>query len=240
MRTFALLSLLTACALGAPMLALRQLPGDSVNGPTALSHPNVNNGESVEGSVEDTTSLNGAVISNAMGNDLTKITQNTNVHDNEILNPNVNTASNTQGDVVVGNGNQVFPGHAWGHGSNIVFRRQHQGGAAGHMVNAPSAIDNAMVNNGASTEGSLKADTSANGATVVNPVGNDLTQINSNEETQGNVFENPNWNQASGNNGPTLAGNNNIFVPVINEAGAIQFHNGDMMDAALAAAAVHQ
>ncbi|KAJ2569154.1 hypothetical protein GGH95_004304, partial [Coemansia sp. RSA 1836] len=88
--------------------------------------------------------------------------------------------------------------------------------------------------------GSLKADTSANGATVVNPVGNDLTQINSNEETQGNVFENPNWNQASGNNGPTLAGNNNIFVPVINEAGAIQFHNGDMMDAALAAAAVHQ
>ncbi|KAJ2908381.1 hypothetical protein GGI21_002943, partial [Coemansia aciculifera] len=198
------------------MLALRQLPGDSVNGPTALSHPNVNNGEQVEGSVEDSTSLNGAVISNAMGNTLTKVTQNTNVHDNEILNPNVNSASNTEGDVVVGNGNQVFPGNA--HGHSIVFKRQVPGG---RMVNAPVALDNPMVNNGASTEGSLRADTSANGATVVNPVGNDLTQVNNNEETQGNVFENPNWNQISGNNGPSLAGNNNIFVPVVNEAGAI-------------------
>ncbi|KAJ2073347.1 hypothetical protein GGH13_002062 [Coemansia sp. S155-1] len=229
MRTFALLSLLAACAVGAPMLVLRQLPGDSVNGPTALSHPNINNGESVEGSVEDTTSLNGAVISNAMGNDITKITQNTNWHDNTILNPNINTASNTQGDVVVGNGNQVFP--AFGRGSSVVFKRQ----APGHMVNGPTALSNPTVNNGASTQGSLKADTSANGATMVNPVGNEFSQVNSNQEVADNVFENPNWNQISGNNGPALAGNNNIFVPVTNEAGAIQIDNGDLLNAALMA-----
>ncbi|KAJ2747167.1 hypothetical protein GGI20_000781 [Coemansia sp. BCRC 34301] len=225
MRTFSLISLLAACALAAP-LTLRQLPGSSVNGPTALSHPNVNNGEQVEGSVEDETSLNGAVISNAMGNDLTKITQNTNLHDNTILNPNINSASNTEGDVVVGNGNQVFPGNP--HTGNIVFRRQ-------GVVNAPAAVSNPLVNNGASTEGSLKVDSTANGAQVVNPVGNDLTQVNSNEEVADNVFENPNWNQISGNNGPALAGNNNIFVPVTNEAGAIQFHNGDLLDAAILA-----
>ncbi|KAJ1823625.1 hypothetical protein GGH91_000261 [Coemansia sp. RSA 2671] len=225
MRTFAFLSLLSACAIAAP-LVLRQLPGDSVNGPTALSHPNINNGESVEGSVEDETSLNGAVISNAMGNTLTKVTQNTNWHDNEILNPNVNSASNTQGDVVVGNGNQVFPGMAHGHG--IVFRRQ-------GMVNGPTALSNPKVNNGASTEGSLDAGVSANGATVVNPVGNDLTQVNSNQEVADNSFVNPNWNQISGNNGPAMAGNNNIFVPVTNEAGAIQIDNGDLLNAALMA-----
>ncbi|KAJ2036866.1 hypothetical protein IW146_004201 [Coemansia sp. RSA 922] len=231
MRTFALLSLLAACAVGAPMLVLRQLPGASVNGPTALSHPDINNGESVEGSVEDTTSLNGAVISNAMGNDITKITQNTNWHDNTILNPNINTASNTQGDVVVGNGNQVFP--AFGRGSSVVFKRQ----APGHMVNGPTALSNPTVNNGASTQGSLKADTSANGATMVNPVGNEFNQVNSNQEVADNVFENPNWNQISGNNGPALAGNNNIFVPVTNEAGAIQIDNGDLLNAALAGTA---
>ncbi|KAJ2325783.1 hypothetical protein GGH92_010379, partial [Coemansia sp. RSA 2673] len=182
------------------------------------------------GVVKDTTSLDGAVISNPTGNTLTKITENSDWHDNEILNPNVNSASNTQGDVVVGNGNQVFP--ALGHGSHIVFRRQFPGGRA---VNAPSAISNPSVNNGASTEGSLKVDSSANGAQVLNPVGNSLTQSNSNEEVADNVFENPNWNQIKGNNGPALAGNNNIFVPVTNEAGAIQFDNGDLLNAALMA-----
>ncbi|KAJ2832355.1 hypothetical protein GGI24_001265 [Coemansia furcata] len=227
MRTFALLSLLAACALAAPMLAMRQLPGNNVNGPTAMSHPDINNGEKIEGSIEDSESMNGAIISNPIGNTLTRVNQNTNVHDNTILNPNVNSASNTEGDVVVGNGNQVFP--AFGHGGHVVFRRQ----APGSSVNGPTANSHPVVNNGVSTEGALRADSSANGATVVNPVGNSQTQLNSNQEVADNVFENPNWNTISGNNGPAMAGNNNIFVPVNNEAGAIQIDNGDLINAAL-------
>ncbi|KAJ2875649.1 hypothetical protein FB639_003975, partial [Coemansia asiatica] len=84
-------------------------------------------------------------------------------------------------------------------------------------------------------EGSLEAEVEANGAQVVNPVGNDLTQVNQNEEISGNNLLNPNWNSITGNNGPALAGNNNIFVPVTNEAGAIQIDNGDLINAALLA-----
>ncbi|KAJ2164514.1 hypothetical protein IW145_003701 [Coemansia sp. RSA 521] len=228
MRTFALTALLAACAMAAPVFDVRQLPGDSVNGPTALSNPNINNGAQDEGVLKDTESMDGAQIINPVGNDLTKVNNNMNLHDNVLQNPNFNIAHDTQGGAVVGNNNEVFPGLGFG-SSGIVFKRQ--------AVNAPTAIDNPVVNNGALREGSLDAGMSANGANVVNPVGNDLTQLNQNEEVSGNNFENPNWNQISGNNGPALSGNNNIFVPVTNEAGAIQFDNGDLFNAALLAGA---
>ncbi|KAJ2823073.1 hypothetical protein IWW50_003940 [Coemansia erecta] len=231
MRTFALVTLLAASALAAPAaLHRRQLPGDSVNGPTALSNPNINNGAQDDGVLKDTESFDGAQIINPIGNDLTKVNENTNVHDNVLQNPNFNVAHDTQGPAVVGNDNEVFPGFGVHTSSGIVFKRQ-----LGSSVNAPAAIDNPTVNNGAMREGALDAGVSADGAAVVNPVGNDLTQLNSNEEVAGNNFENPNWNQISGNNGPALSGNNNIFVPVNNEAGAIQFDNGDLLNAALLA-----
>ncbi|KAJ2721891.1 hypothetical protein GGI07_003682 [Coemansia sp. Benny D115] len=217
-------------------LAARQLPGDSVNGPTAISNPTVNNGALDEGVLKDETSFAGAQIINPTGNELTTVNHNVNLHDNAILNPNFNVAHNTQGGVVVGNGNDVLdaraPARGWG---GIVFKRQ---APIANSVNAPAAISDPTVNNGALREGSLEAGVSANGAHVVNPVGNDLTQVNSNEEISGNNLLNPNWNQISGNNGPALAGNNNIFVPVTNEAGAIQIDNGDLINAALLAGGV--
>ncbi|KAJ2544386.1 hypothetical protein GGF49_001247 [Coemansia sp. RSA 1853] len=216
------------CAMAAPVLDVRQLPGDSVNGPTALSNPNINNGAQAEGVLEDNESMDGAQIINPVGNDLTKVNNNMNLHDNVLQNPNFNIAHDTQGGAVVGNNNDVYPGLGLG-SSGIVFKRQ--------AVNAPTAIDNPVVNNGAMREGSLDAGVSADGANVVNPVGNDVTQLNQNEEVSGNNFENPNWNQISNNNGPAMAGNGNIFVPVTNEAGAIQFDNGDLMNAALLAGA---
>ncbi|KAJ2809419.1 hypothetical protein H4R20_000144 [Coemansia guatemalensis] len=227
MRTFALVSFLAACAVAVP-LQVRQLPGNSVNGPTALSNPNINNGAQDEGVLKDSTSFDGAQIINPVGNDLTNVNNNLDFHDNVVENPNVNLASGGEGPAVVGNDNQVFPGPGHGDASHIVFRRQ-------SSVNAPAAVDNPTVNTGALKEGSLDSDLSADGAEVVNPVGNDLTQLNSNEEVAGNTFENPNWNKIDGNNGPALAGNNNIFVPVTNEQGAIQFDNGDLLDAALLA-----
>ncbi|KAJ1830248.1 hypothetical protein IWW55_003784 [Coemansia sp. RSA 2706] len=227
MRTFALVSLLAACAVAAPTTFRRQLPGDSVNGPTALSNPNINNGAQSEGSLKDDSSMDGAQIINPVGNDLTKVNTNQDFHDNVLQNPNFNVASNTQGGAVVGNNNEVFPGFG-AHSQGIVFRRQF----GGSSVNAPAAINDPTVNTGAMREGSLDADLSADGAAVVNPVGNDLTQLNQNDEVSGNNFENPNWNSISGNNGPALSGNNNIFVPVTNEQGAIQFDNGDLLAAA--------
>ncbi|KAJ1815929.1 hypothetical protein LPJ56_004424 [Coemansia sp. RSA 2599] len=221
-----------ASVIAAPMgFRLRQLPGDSVNGPTAISNPLVNNGALEEGSLKDESSLAGAQIINPVGNDITKVNTNVNLHDNAILNPNFNIAHNTHG-AVVGNDNEVIDARAPDAGWNgIVFRRQ----LPGNNVNAPAAVSNPMVNNGAAKEGSLEAEVEANGAQVVNPVGNDLTQVNQNEEISGNNLLNPNWNSITGNNGPALAGNNNIFVPVTNEAGAIQIDNGDLINAALLA-----
>ncbi|KAJ2377189.1 hypothetical protein IW150_001530 [Coemansia sp. RSA 2607] len=238
MRSFALLTLLAATALAAPFPAIvrRQLPGDTVNGSTAISNPLVNNGALDEGVLKDDTSFAGAQIINPVGNDLTKVNTNIDLHDNAILNPNVNLAKGTQGPVVVGNDNDVIdtrvPGGAW---NGIVFRRRQ---LPGNNVNAPAAVSNPTVNSGALQEGSLDAGVSANGATVVNPVGNDLTQLNQNQEISDNNLLNPNWNTISGNNGPALAGNNNIFVPVTNEAGAIQIDNGDLINAALLAGGI--
>ncbi|KAJ2768740.1 hypothetical protein IWQ57_003407 [Coemansia nantahalensis] len=214
MRVFALVGALAACAAAAP-LQVRQGEGDWVNGPTALSSPNVNNGEQTEGVLKSGTSLAGAEIINPVGNTMTEVNENNNVHDNIFQNPTVNLAQDTDGPAVVGSGNRIF-------------RRS-------RSVNAPAAIDHPTVNNGAMREGSLDAGLSADGATVVNPVGNDLAQVNDNTEVEGNNFENPNWNTIKNNNGPAMAGNGNIFVPVTNEAGAIQFDNGDLLNAAIMA-----
>ncbi|KAJ1877163.1 hypothetical protein LPJ57_004093 [Coemansia sp. RSA 486] len=235
MRSLGLVMFVAATSVFAAPLTfkLRQLPGgDTVNGPTAISNPLVNNGAFEEGSLKDESSLAGAQIINPMGNDITKVNTNINLHDNAILNPNFNVAHNTHG-AVVGNDNQVIdastPNDGW---NGIVFRKRQ---VPGNNVNAPAAVSNPMVNNGAAKEGALEAEIEMDGAQVVNPIGNDLTQVNQNEEISGNNLLNPNWNSITGNNGPALAGNNNIFVPVTNEAGAIQIDNGDLMNAAMLA-----
>ncbi|KAJ2485787.1 hypothetical protein EV174_001517 [Coemansia sp. RSA 2320] len=219
MRTFALVLIAAAAATAAPLSARQLVVGQpgadskSVNGPTALSSPQINNGAMQEGSVDSSTSLDGAVISNAMGNTITTVNDNMNFHDNIVTNPNINTASDTVGNVVVGNDNQVFPESSFG-SSGIVFRRQ---APAVNSVNAPSAINDPKVNNGAMQEGSTDASLSFDGASVVNPVGNSLAQVNDNTDVSDNSFVNPNWNTASNNNGPTLAGNGNTFIPINNE-----------------------
>ncbi|KAJ2449338.1 hypothetical protein EV183_004947 [Coemansia sp. RSA 2336] len=197
-----------------------------VNGPTALSNPTVNNGAMSQGELKDSTSMNGATFVNPTGNDLTKVNQNTDMHSNLLQNPNFNVATNTKGPAVVGNDNEVIP--VDNGPRSIVFKRQ---GA----VNGPTAMNDPTVNTGAMREGSMDSGISANGAAVSNPVGNDLTQVNQNEEISGNNLDNANFNSASNNQGPTMAGNNNVFVPVTNEQGAIQFDNGDLMKAAMIA-----
>ncbi|KAJ2260092.1 hypothetical protein GGI01_003215 [Coemansia sp. RSA 376] len=193
MRTCALILLAAMTASAAP-LATRQLmvgqsgaDSKSVNGPTALSNPEVNNGVLTDSSIDTSTSLDNAIISNPIGNTLTTVNDNTSFHDNIITNPNINSASNTAGSVVVGNDNQVFRGNTLQGPSDIVFKRQ-----------APGSVS----------------------------IGNSLTQVNDNTDVSDNAFVDPNWNTVSNNNGPSLAGNNNVFVPINNEGMIVNLDPG--------------
>ncbi|KAJ2013898.1 hypothetical protein H4218_001606 [Coemansia sp. IMI 209128] len=229
MRTCALILLAAVAASAAPLTARQLMVGQpgaeskSVNGPTALSNAQVNNGALTEGTIDTSTSLDNAIISNPIGNTLTTVNENTNVHDNIITNPNVNSASDTVGSVVVGNDNQVFRGSAMSGPSDIIFKRQ---APSVSSVNAPSAINDPTVNNGAMMEGSTDANLSFDNASVVNPVGNSLTQVNDNTDVSDNAFIDPNWNTVSNNNGPSVAGNNNVFVPINNEGMIVNLDPG--------------
>ncbi|KAJ1791009.1 hypothetical protein LPJ62_001630 [Coemansia sp. RSA 2167] len=230
MRTFSVVALVAAVASASPLVIRQEIVGQSgadfnmVNGPTALSNPTVNNGALKEGSIDSSTSLDGATIVNPIGNSITGINNNFDFHDNILENPNVNAAQNTEGGAVVGNNNQVFPG--FGGSSHIVFRRQAP--AEVSNVNAPAAINDPTVNNGALTEGSVDADLSFAGANVQNPVGNSLAQVNDNTEVSDNNFVDPNWNTISNNNGPAMAGNDNTFIPINNQGMIVNLDPGFM------------
>ncbi|KAJ2080747.1 hypothetical protein H4R24_002837 [Coemansia sp. RSA 988] len=229
MRTFAIITVAATTAFAAPLAIRQQTVGraesgpNMVNGPSAISNPNVNNGAQTEGSIDSSTSFDGAVIEGATGNSLTDINNNLNFHDNIVSNPNINAAIDSSGGAVVGNGNQVIPG---GDGTehDIFFRRQAPFDV--NNVNAPAAVNDPTINNGALTEGSLDGELSFDGADVVNPVGNSLTQLNDNTDVSDNNFVDPNWNAISNNNGPAMAGNDNTFIPINNQGMIVNLDPG--------------
>ncbi|KAJ2720445.1 hypothetical protein GGI07_004591 [Coemansia sp. Benny D115] len=210
---------------GPKQLVVGQSEGESkqVNGPTAISNPLVNNGAFKEGSVDTSTSFDDAVIVNPMGNTLTNLNENFNFHDNILENPNFNVAKDTDGPAVVGNGNHVINSGSLGTDHGIVFKRQ---APVVSNVNAPAAVNDPTVNNGALQSGSLDAGVSLEGASVVNPVGNSLTQVNDNTEVSDNNLIDPNWNSISNNNGPALAGNDNVFIPINNQGMIVNLDPG--------------
>ncbi|KAI9503547.1 hypothetical protein GGI25_003670 [Coemansia spiralis] len=220
MRITTALITLIAAAYAAPLAVRQTLVGSpeaedkQVNGPVAIDHPNINNGAMKEGSIDSSTSLNGAAIIGASGNVLTDENTNVDFHDNLVENPTINLASDTVGGAVVGSGNQIF-----GLRANIarrtVFKRQAPVDV--NNVNAPAAVNDPTVNNGNMKEGTTDASLSLNGSDIVNPVGNSLAQVNDNTEIADNNFVDPTWNQISNNNGPALAGDGNVFIPINNE-----------------------
>ncbi|ORX66062.1 hypothetical protein DL89DRAFT_76212 [Linderina pennispora] len=225
MRTVALISLLAASAIAAPTFGFqrRQLGGASLaNGPNAIDDTTVNSGAIDEGVVKDTTSFEGAQIINPEGNTLVKSTENFDFHDNNVINPDINIATGGHGPTIVGNDNYVLPigSGVWG---GIVFKRQ-------QLANAPVGVSNPTVNQGALTEGSTSSNLSADGALVSNPIGNSVTDVNNNSEVAGNDFVDSTFNTVSNVNGPAFAGDNGIFIPVVNEADAIHFDNGALLD----------
>ncbi|KAJ2779900.1 hypothetical protein GGI15_003725 [Coemansia interrupta] len=228
MRSFiSAITLAAAVASAAPVVVRQLVVGDadsgsnSVNGPTAISNPTVNNGAMQEGSLDSSTSFDGALIMNPTGNSLTDLNNNLNFHDNIVSNPNFNVATDTDGGAVVGNGNQVLSAGASGM-QDIVFKRQ----VPVNNVNAPAAVNDPTVNNGAMQEGTVDADVSLDGASVVNPVGNSLAQVNENTDISDNNLIDPNWNSISNNNGPALAGNDNVFIPINNQGMIVNLDPG--------------
>ncbi|KAJ2778215.1 hypothetical protein H4R18_004739 [Coemansia javaensis] len=186
----------------------------AVNGPTALSSPNVNNGAQQEGSIDAGLSFEGAAIIDPVGNSFTDTNTNLDFHDNILSNPTFNAAIDTNGPAVVGNDNEIIrpARHA---SQGIVLRRQVPVEVSN--VNAPAAVNDPVVNNGALAQGTTDADLSFDGAQISNPVGNSLAQVNENAEISDNNLVDPNWNVISDNNGPAMAGNGNTFIPINNE-----------------------
>ncbi|KAI8319504.1 hypothetical protein GQ54DRAFT_34577 [Martensiomyces pterosporus] len=219
MRTFALIVLAAAAAAAAPVSVRQLLVGQpdgeskSVNGPSAISNPTINNGASKEGSVNTSTSLDGALISNPIGNTVASVNKNIGFHDNTVSNAEINVVSDAEGLTVVGNGNQVFDDSLTPDG--ILLKRG--GPADASSVNAPVAANNPIANSGALQEGSTDANLSLDGASVVNPIGNSLAQVNDNTDIVGNNIIDPNANVISDNNGPAVAGNDNDITFINNE-----------------------
>ncbi|KAJ2708369.1 hypothetical protein H4R19_004777 [Coemansia spiralis] len=215
MRILSIFALVAATASAAPLVVRQSEAGPkAVNGPTALESPNINNGAQSEGSLDSSLSLEGAAIYNPSGNTLTEVNDNTDFHDNILSNPTFNVAIGSEGGAVVGSDNEIYPG--WGsRAGHAVLRRQQPVEVSN--VNAPAAVNDPTVNNGALEEGTIDADLSFEGADISNPVGNSLAQVNENTDISDNNLVDPNWNQISGNSGPAMAGNGNTFIPINNE-----------------------
>ncbi|KAJ2775255.1 hypothetical protein IWQ56_000172 [Coemansia nantahalensis] len=93
--------------------------------------------------------------------------------------------------------------------------------------------DSTLSRRAGSQAGSMNTGASASGATVTNPQNNELTQTNQNADVSGNTFKDATLNGITGNKGPAMAGNDDVFVPTTNEKGAIQFADDGFVDKAL-------
>ncbi|KAJ1728331.1 hypothetical protein LPJ61_004087 [Coemansia biformis] len=105
---------LAASVLAAPAVFKRQSQGieaetgDSVSGgPAAVSNPNVNNGDQVDGSLIVNGSEDGDFINNAFGNSITHVNSNQANKGNLVINPSVVTSNGNDGWTANGNQNHL-------------------------------------------------------------------------------------------------------------------------------------
>ncbi|KAI7821119.1 hypothetical protein BX661DRAFT_188628 [Kickxella alabastrina] len=195
MRTASLAVFFTAAVVSAAPLAVRQTivgqpdsGSDMVNGPTAINTPLVNNGELKDSSLDSSTSFNGAVINNKFVNH----NENFNLYDNVFSNPEVN---------------MVFSAVSAGAHPGLWFKRQASVDAGN--VNAPAAVSDTTFNSGALREGTAESGVSLDGAYIPNAVATTPKFRATSLSTE--------FNTASNNNGPTMAGNDNVLIPINNQ-----------------------
>ncbi|KAJ1899573.1 hypothetical protein LPJ66_002023 [Kickxella alabastrina] len=79
----------------------------------------------------------------------------------------------------------------------------------GDVVNGPTAINEATVNNGQLAEGVLDTKTSFDNAQIIGATGNTIETTNSNKNIHGNAFLNAKINVAQGVQGSAVVGNGN-------------------------------
>ncbi|KAJ2077747.1 hypothetical protein H4R24_004934 [Coemansia sp. RSA 988] len=98
--------------------------------------------------------------------------------------------------------------------SPIVFKRESQeieaeGGDA--VSGGPAAISSPNINNGEQIDSSLITGKSGAGDIINNPVGNSVTNVNTNSSNKGNIVINPSVITSNGNSGLTANGDDNAM-----------------------------
>ncbi|KAJ2161139.1 hypothetical protein GGF46_001729 [Coemansia sp. RSA 552] len=77
------------------------------NGESAVSHPNINNGQQFQNSLVDASDKGGNVFHGLDGNTFNDVTSNTGISDNNMVNPSSSSTSGNQGPTTNGEGNQI-------------------------------------------------------------------------------------------------------------------------------------
>ncbi|PIA14137.1 hypothetical protein COEREDRAFT_82963 [Coemansia reversa NRRL 1564] len=81
--------------------------GTFADGPSAVSHPNVNNGQQAQNSLLTGGSKGGNVFSGLNGNTFADSASNVGISDNNMVNPSQNVVSGNTGPSTNGEGNQI-------------------------------------------------------------------------------------------------------------------------------------
>ncbi|KAJ2077577.1 hypothetical protein H4R24_005049 [Coemansia sp. RSA 988] len=105
MQIFATL-LVAASAVLAQQIGSDQGP-NVASGPSAVSNPNVNNGQQLQNSLVSSGSKGGNVFEDLVGNTFIDTTSNVGISDNNFVNPSTTTVSGNSGATTNGEGNHI-------------------------------------------------------------------------------------------------------------------------------------
>ncbi|KAJ2803534.1 hypothetical protein H4R20_002855 [Coemansia guatemalensis] len=105
MQIFATL-LVAASAVLAQQIGSEQGP-DVASGPSAVSNPNVNNGQQFQNSLVSSGSKGGNVFEDLVGNTFIDTTSNVGISDNNFVNPSTTSVSGNTGATTNGEGNHI-------------------------------------------------------------------------------------------------------------------------------------
>ncbi|KAJ1731574.1 hypothetical protein LPJ61_002467 [Coemansia biformis] len=160
MRVLALLTILAACAVAAPIIVVR-----SSEPSAALHHSNSNSGDQKEGVLTDSSSLGGSTIVDPVGNTVSKVNENTDVHDNNIQDAVVNKSQDSKGTTVVGNSNKILRRGGKADGGDRKGTLESGADAKGATVTNPQNNELSQVNQNAEVSGNTLKDPTFNGIT---------------------------------------------------------------------------
>ncbi|PIA14136.1 hypothetical protein COEREDRAFT_82961 [Coemansia reversa NRRL 1564] len=97
--------------LAATAVVAQQIGSDSgptvADGPSAVSNPNINNGQQAQNSLVDGSNKGGNVFQGLTGNTFSDSVSNLGISDNNFVNPSQTSVSGNKGDTANGEGNHI-------------------------------------------------------------------------------------------------------------------------------------